>query len=271
MTTSATTGAGTSDDGTSSADATTSDDDPGGTTAGAETSTGDDGETTAAEVCGDGLVEGREECDGDRRRLAQCEDLDGFVGGELSCDPQCLLDTSECWPGFEPGAGDLVITEIMQNPAGNTDATDEWFEIHNPTESPLNLAGCEIGGNMSDMGFVIEGSLPIEPDGYIIISPNTPEGPSVGFPPEYRWPTMAFSLNNNDDEIHIDCAGGAVDAVQYDNGATFPNPNGESMALDPTSTDASSNNDGANWCLGTSSYGPGDNLGTPGGANDPCP
>jgi len=57
--------------------------------------------------------------------------------------------------------------------------------------------------------------------------------------------------------------------VGYDDGATFPDPDGASMSLDPGSYDAGDNDLGGNWCEGASDYNMGD-LGTPGAANDPC-
>ena len=52
-------------------------------------------------------------------------------------------------------------------------------------------------------------------------------------------------------------------------GSGFPDPNGASMILDPSMLDATSNDDGANWCESTSALSTGD-LGTPGAANDTC-
>ena len=42
-------------------------------------------------------------------------------------------------------AGDLVVTEIMNNPAVVTDNVGEWFEIYNNSGREINLNGLEIG------------------------------------------------------------------------------------------------------------------------------
>lgn len=48
-------------------------------------------------VCGDGLIEDTEECDGDNLGGRTCMSLgEGFTGGFLACDDQCLLDRSSC-------------------------------------------------------------------------------------------------------------------------------------------------------------------------------
>jgi len=57
--------------------------------------------------------------------------------------------------------------------------------------------------------------------------------------------------------------------VAWDDGVSFPDPEGASMALDPAHLDAGDNDDGSSWCEASSAYGEGD-LGTPGAANDAC-
>jgi len=59
-----------------------------------------------------------------------------------------------------------------------------------------------------------------------------------------------------------------IDQVTYDDGLTFPDPNGASMNLDIGHYNYLDNDNGANWCLGVTSYN-GD-LGTPGSANVSC-
>jgi hypothetical protein len=46
-------------------------------------------------VCGNGVLEGQETCDGSDFGGATCEDF-GFTGGTLACDDNCLIDDSGC-------------------------------------------------------------------------------------------------------------------------------------------------------------------------------
>jgi hypothetical protein len=54
-------------------------------------------------VCGDGLVEGAEECDGaNLGRTSECKDVyptygGTYGGGRLSCDANCRYDRSQCY------------------------------------------------------------------------------------------------------------------------------------------------------------------------------
>lgn len=51
--------------------------------------------TVKTSVCGDGIIEGDEDCEGDDLAGHTCESL-GFLGGELSCDDDCSFDISGC-------------------------------------------------------------------------------------------------------------------------------------------------------------------------------
>ena len=49
-------------------------------------------------ICGDGIADGLEECDGEDLRGADCTNVDAtYLGGELSCSPDCTLLTSRCY------------------------------------------------------------------------------------------------------------------------------------------------------------------------------
>lgn len=48
------------------------------------------------EVCGDGILNGAEDCDGDDLNGASCENY-AYSGGTLACDGSCLYDFSGCF------------------------------------------------------------------------------------------------------------------------------------------------------------------------------
>ncbi|MBN1654714.1 MAG: hypothetical protein JXA30_13165 [Deltaproteobacteria bacterium] len=59
--------------------------------------------------CGNGILEGSEQCDGDELNNMTCVDLDyGFSEGELRCDPDtCTFDISDC--EFSKSCGNGVV------------------------------------------------------------------------------------------------------------------------------------------------------------------
>lgn len=223
-------------------------------------------DTAACTSCGNDVIDGAEECDGIDLGGNGCADLGmGFTGGSLTCDGACTYDSASCTSVPWPVAGEVIITEIMQDPAILPDADGEFFEVYNPTMVDYQLANCLVEGS-TDLGFVIDTDLEIAPLSYRIFAIDF--GGDQGFTADYSWQVADFNLNNSSDTVRIVCDGIMVDEVLYDNGATFPDPTGASMNLDPSSYDAIANDSGANWCEGTLSYN-GD-FGTPGADNSVC-
>ncbi len=66
--------------------------DIGGSDAGGTTDTGGD---VGANSCGNGVLENWEKCEGSDLRDVTCASL-GYEQGEVSCDPSCAIDISDC-------------------------------------------------------------------------------------------------------------------------------------------------------------------------------
>ncbi|WP_138432857.1 T9SS type A sorting domain-containing protein [Winogradskyella algicola] len=159
--------------------------------------------------------------------------------------------------------GDVIITEVMQNPSADTDPAGEYFELYNTTGSSIDLQGWVIKDDVSTgETHTIISSLVIPANGYIVIGNVSTTVPTL----DYNYGND-ISLGNSTDGIIIECGGGTIDQVIWDNGATFPDPSGASMELSVTALNATDNDDGANWGVATSDIGNGD-LGTPGAVND---
>jgi hypothetical protein len=187
-------------------------------------------------VCGDGLCEVSETCG--------------------SCAEDC--------PVCRPGAGELVITEIMQNPQSVSDGQGEWFEVMSLAEAPRSLAGVVLRDAGADY-HVIEAPLIVEPGGVVVFAASADLG--VGAVADYVW--SDFYLGNASDLIRLEHGGVLIDAVAYDGGALWPDPTGAAMNLDIAGLSASLNDDAVHWCEAVVSFGYGD-LGSPGQANLAC-
>ncbi len=223
-------------------------------------------DTGACTTCGDDIAEGTEACDGTDLAGETCQSL-GFSSGALGCSAACAFDTSGCSNTPAPGPGEIIITEIMQNPAGDDATVGEWFEVRNPSGSvTYQLGGCVVEGAMPTESFTIAGSLTIPPNGILTFSNVA----APGFTPSYVW--SGFTLTNGADAVRIYCDGTLVDEVAYDGGTEFPDPDGASMSLSAGLDDVA-NDSGANWCtaLVASPGYTGGNLGSPGETNPACP
>lgn len=160
--------------------------------------------------------------------------------------------------------GDVVVTEIMQNPDAVSDTYGEWIELYNPTGSDIDIDGWTVGdGESEEHAIDAGGPLVLGAGGFLVLGRNDDPSVNGGYSCDYRY--AGISLANGDDRIVIRQGGVTIDSVAYDDGATFPDPTGATMELRDPSWE---NNDGSNWeeCV-VSTFGDGD-YGTPGGAND---
>jgi hypothetical protein len=161
--------------------------------------------------------------------------------------------------------GDVVINEIMQNPAAVADSAGEWFELYNATGSDIDVNGWTIKDNGIDTHSINNGGpLIIPAGGYLLLGNNSDTATNGGVTVDYNYGGSWFLANADDEVVLLDSNSVEIDRVEYDGGPLFPDPNGASMALSDPSLD---NNDGSNWCTSSTSFGAGD-LGTPGEAND---
>jgi Lamin Tail Domain len=164
-----------------------------------------------------------------------------------------------------PLPAQVQINEIMQNPLAVLDAAGEWFELYNSTTSPVDLDGWTVRDDDSD-SFVIAGPLVLPARGFLVLGRNQDGGSNGGVVVDYQYTGMDLG-NGSDELVLLDTGLNEIDRVTWDDGATFPDPDGESMefAKDP----GLDNNTGATWCGGYLLYGAGD-RGTPGGAKYCC-
>ena len=160
-----------------------------------------------------------------------------------------LLSLSLCInPVHAVTVSDLLISEVMANPAALSDARGEWFELYNPTTEVINLHEVTIG----DDRHKIESDLLVLPGEYLTLARYL----DPGFTPDYVYD--GFTLGNSDDEIVF--SDGIEELLRLDYGSDF-DAAGRSRELVKLPMIA------ANYDLtmASLSYGPGD-IGTPGAA-----
>jgi len=147
--------------------------------------------------------------------------------------------------------GDIVITEIMQNPNAVYDSDGEWFEIYNASDHSIDLNGWYLKDDDTDQHQINNGgSLIIEPHAYMVLGNNADQATNGGVQEAYQY--SSFTLANGADEVVLLLADGVteIDRVEYDGGSLWPDPTGASMYY--TGDVAANNNDGVLWS--TSAY-----------------
>ena len=205
--------------------------------------------------CGDGDLDADtgEECD------------DGAKEPGDGCDENCFVEPA---PAAE---GDIIITEIMPDPAVIDDKFGEWFEVLNTTAADIDINAWFIQDAQADPQdkhrvFTLGGTV-VPANSYFVLAVTAAEtngGIAAGYVYEYS----AFKLSNSDDEIYLVSGESTVDMVAYD--GAFPGGVGTSMSLSPTKLTAADNDLAMNWCDGVGDYDT-DNAGTPGVVNPECP
>lgn len=159
-------------------------------------------------------------------------------------------------------AGDIVITEIMQNPSAVADSSGEWFEVFNQGTQTLNLNGWTIRDAGSD-SHTISQDVFVASGAYAVLGRNSNSSTNGGVTVAYQY--SGITLANGADEVILDDATGTlVDQIFYDGGPNWPDPAGASMELSTVTVD---NNVASNWATAVDPMSGGD-LGTPGAGPD---
>jgi len=163
--------------------------------------------------------------------------------------------------------GDIIVTEIMQNPDAVEDSDGEWFELYNASDRPFSLEGAVIsdGGGSSH---TIAEELVILAGEYVVLGNNGDIETNGGVYVDYVY--TDFPLANNNDDIILTVDGVEIDRVEYDDELGWPDPVGASMQLSVLFLDSLSNDDGANWCASSDEIVIDGDLGTPRMQNDIC-
>ncbi len=160
----------------------------------------------------------------------------------------------------EPSTQPLVISEIMQNPGLTGDQRGEYFEVYNPSDQPVDMTGYTVKDDNYD-SFTVTTRVVVPAKGYSLFA--TKLAGNGGLQPDYVYGN-GMVLKNDTDELAIaDRDLVQIDRVRWDNGRTFPDPDGASMSLRDPALD---NSVGANWCASTIPWSVGDS-GTPGSAS----
>lgn len=212
------------------------------------------------DVDGDGVTQCQDDCDdSDATAYPGNSEVDGD-GVDNDCDG---MTDEQPWAG-----GELVITEVMNNPKNITDPNGEWFEIYNSTEGDLNLNGIEIQSG-SETHIIAPGDpLVIGAGEYMVLGANSNTATNGNMTVDYEYSDI--SLSNESDDLSLSAEGVVIDSLSWDDGATMPDPDGGSINLDPWKIDSTLNDDVNNWCTSLNSWELLGDAGSPGEENELC-
>ncbi|MBN1157865.1 MAG: DUF4493 domain-containing protein [Bacteroidales bacterium] len=164
--------------------------------------------------------------------------------------------------------GELLITEIMYDPASLPDSEGEWFEVYNNSDHSINFRNLILGRNDVDR-HVITDAVELLPGAYFVFERTMLATDAGGY--VYG---SDISLTNTGSVLAIynegtaDEPGALIFSVDY-GGEFFPSGSGASICLNPDLINADDAIHGSSWCTSASVYSTGD-RGTPGMVNDLC-
>ena len=203
----------------------------------------------------------------------------GTPGQENDCTPIVL---GQCSDGgtmrdtIAPEVGDLVITEVMPNPAAVSDTVGEWFEVHALKDVDVNGISLDRAGDTAAPRPVESPNcLRVSAGTYAVFAKNADMAMNGGLPAAQIMGTFTFSLIDGTvdapGDVQILLGSTVLDAITWTSTRS-----GRSHQLDPDRYDPTQNDDTSNFCDGTTIYNDNGGMatkdyGTPGAANVACP
>ena len=190
-----------------------------------------------------------------------------FLGDSTnsSCDFNRSITSPSCAGSVScANVGDVIFTEIMQNPNTVLDSNGEYVEIYNTTNSTIDLEGWVIKDDATATEAHTITNLTIAANGYAVLGLDANSSTNGGYTNDHQY--SLISLGNGADGLILEYSGTVIEQVIWDGGTTFPDPTGKSMELKTNKYTSTDNDDGANWYEATTTFGDGD-FGSPGAQN----
>ncbi|HEV2733266.1 MAG TPA: lamin tail domain-containing protein, partial [Longimicrobiaceae bacterium] len=159
------------------------------------------------------------------------------------------------------GAPQVVVNEVMADPAAVGDDVGEWVEVHNWGSTAVDLQGWTLASG-NDSPHTVATSVPVPAGGYVVLGRNGNSKQNGGAPVKYAY-GAGVSLANTSDWVALrNAAGATVDSVGW--GTSMP-VGASRGTVDPSADNTDVK--GAAWSTQTTAFGKGD-KGTPGARND---
>lgn len=165
--------------------------------------------------------------------------------------------------------GDLLISEVMYNPAALSDTEGEWLEIYNNSAQTVNLQNLVLERDDINRHVITE-SIELAPGAYYVLARTVQASDATNTYVYGSAITLSntgavLSLYNEGTETE---PGALIFSLNYGE-AGFPDAAGASIGLSPDRLNATDATLGSSWCTSYSLYNTGD-AGSPGTVNDLC-
>jgi len=200
---------------------------------------------------------GGDDCDDDNPDAYPKEEEQFEDGVDDDCDGQ--VDE-----GYV-AVGDVLISELMLSPGAVGDDVGTWIELHNTTDSDLELMGWVLTDD-AGQSVEINESLALESGGFVVLGASKDTTENGGAPVDHAWDSATFSPPTAG-TLRIGVGDVEIWALELDE--RWSATAGQAWSVDPTLLDADHAASTDAWCAGSETFGEGD-LGTPGDTNPWC-
>lgn len=166
-----------------------------------------------------------------------------------------------------PGAGDLVITEVVADPAG-ADNYRDWLELYVAASAPVDLNGVTITNAATSTRrwtLTNEGCLSFVPGSFVILAGANAHLDGVVADVTFSGSDSTLLYGTVAATLSLAIGDTTIDTI------TYAKPTeAKSASLHPSVLEAIGNDEAVNWCVASTSSGGYTGMGSPGLANE-CP
>lgn len=158
----------------------------------------------------------------------------------------------------------ILITEFLADPKSVGDNLGEWFELHNPNATPVNLRGWTVGDQGGERHTILA-DLVIPAGGYLVLGRNSDPAANGGVKVDYVYTGISLANSSADSLLLLAPDNTLVDEVAW--GGTTGLAVGAGASYERTNLD-----DPPLWALATIPWiGSAGDKGSPGAAYIPPP
>jgi hypothetical protein len=158
----------------------------------------------------------------------------------------------------------VIVNEVMVDPYGE-DAGQEWIELYNTTNSPIDVTGWTIRDCATQILPFAVGGVTIPPKGYFVLGAVANPVLNGEVPVDFAYGSGFYLPNTVGAVLIYDAQQKLVDQMRYSRFDPFKTvAPGASMGRNAPDSDGTLP---ASWVLSKKKWGPTENKGTPGAAN----
>lgn len=117
-------------------------------------------------------------------------------------------------PDAPPRSGQVLLTEVMANPATYSDATAEYVEVWNDTDAPLVLAALQLVDASGNGGWVASDTVLAPGEVGVLGRASASDWPWETVDPDGSYPAD-LSLNNGGDTVELYVDGAWADGLRW--------------------------------------------------------